>query len=509
MQVFQRERDLGLGQAVLSSSSVVYASVARPTTPVPPLPDAAGRRGEHSPCPDHGRVASALDLSLDDLFPIESVLVSTGPNLNDDWFDRDETYAARRTPEDKPLNHEHESIKTIGHMTAARVVDRDLNPVADGDEVPDAFHVVNSAVLYRHWPGYPDRQEMVDAVIAELQDPPGRPWCVSMECRFAGFDYMLVPLEDNGPAFAKAKQVTRNESTAYLTKHLRAYGGTGVFQGHRVYRVLKNITFSGVGLVRQPANPDSVVLRAGDEPGLGVASEKISEFPGGPGYDPLSTDATEMQMTVEVLTKQVEDLKAQLADANQSKAAEAAKKVAELEASLAAAKAELDAATKGLGEAQSELAKVAGEKAAADKVIAALTERAEKAECELKARDEEAAKAAAERAKAERTRKVKAAYGLETDEDAAKAAEPLFGLTDEAFEKHLEALASYKAKTKATDGQKADAAAKALDQAKTKTGDDAAVVVVDAEKTEAARKQKLADEMLGYFCPAKPDTKSK
>src|SRR5690606_32975140 len=39
--------------------------------------------------------------------------------------------------------------------------------------------------------------------------------------------------------------------------HLRAYGGNGVYEGYRLGRLLRNITFSGKGLVDVPANKRS------------------------------------------------------------------------------------------------------------------------------------------------------------------------------------------------------------------------------------------------------------
>ena len=76
-----------------------------------------------------------------------------------------------------------------------------------------------------------------------------------MECLFAGFDYALI-----GPN-GEAKVLARNEESAFLSKHLRAYGGQGEYEGYKLGRALSNIAFSGKGLVSKPANPRSVILR--------------------------------------------------------------------------------------------------------------------------------------------------------------------------------------------------------------------------------------------------------
>ena len=46
----------------------------------------------------------------------------------------------------------------------------------------------------------------------------------------------------------------------FLHKHLRAYGGKGGYEDHKIGRLLRNIVFSGKGFVNKPANPDSVIF---------------------------------------------------------------------------------------------------------------------------------------------------------------------------------------------------------------------------------------------------------
>jgi hypothetical protein len=51
-----------------------------------------------------------------------------------------------------------------------------------------------------------------------------------------------------------------------LTKHLRAYGGTGEYENYKVGRSLRGISFSGKGLVNKPANPRSIILQPEEDP---------------------------------------------------------------------------------------------------------------------------------------------------------------------------------------------------------------------------------------------------
>lgn len=57
-----------------------------------------------------------------------------------------------------------------------------------------------------------------------------------------------------------SKVVARDEDTAFLTKHLRCYGGTGQYDGYSIARALKNITFHGNAFTKRPANPDSIIF---------------------------------------------------------------------------------------------------------------------------------------------------------------------------------------------------------------------------------------------------------
>ena len=187
-----------------------------------------------------------------DLHYLKSILVTTGWNKNDDVFDKAEVWTARNTPSDKPFNYEHDQKQIIGHITGSKVIDEDGNDVAEGvsvDELPKKFHILTSAVLYKFWED-PKKQEEMNDIISGIAN---NKWFVSMEALFNNFDYAM----DDG---VTAKVIARNEKTAFLTKHLRAYGGNGVFNNVKIGRVLKNIVFSGKGLVRKPANPESIIF---------------------------------------------------------------------------------------------------------------------------------------------------------------------------------------------------------------------------------------------------------
>ncbi len=247
IKIYQAEIKDGIADLVKTQASVAYCSPA------------SIHKG-HWTTPSEVLVTKNEDLiqrvvaqnkNQIDLYYIESVLVSTGWNKNDDVFTPEATWAARKTPEDKQFNFMHDENDIIGHITGSYVLTKDGKSVADEDaSAPNEFDIITQAVLYNSWTGDENRERM-QKIIAEIEE--GK-WYVSMECLFSGFDYALI---DNKGV---AKVLARDEASAFLTKHLRAYGGTGEYEGYKLGRALSNISFSGKGLVSKPANPRSVIF---------------------------------------------------------------------------------------------------------------------------------------------------------------------------------------------------------------------------------------------------------
>jgi hypothetical protein len=189
-----------------------------------------------------------------DLFFFDSVLVSTGWNNNDDVFLPAELWQAKATPVNKKINFMHDETDIIGHMINVRAVDRsgELIPFSTNiDEIPIAFDLVSGGLLYKIWDN-PDLQARMDKLIAGIDSDE---WYVSMECLFPHFDYAIITPD------GQHKVIARNEESSYLTKHLRLYGGKGVYQDHKIGRALRNMCFSGKGIVDNPANPRSIILK--------------------------------------------------------------------------------------------------------------------------------------------------------------------------------------------------------------------------------------------------------
>ena len=241
MQIFSSEIKDGIGELVKSSASIAFCSEAMPYTP---------EANDFITCK-----AIAENQNQVDLYYIKSILASAGWNKNDDVFDPAEMWNARSTPEDKQFNYMHDEKDIIGHITSCYVTDGDGNRLPDDindvSQLPAYFDITIGSVLYTSWSSSELKARMRD-IIDDVEQ--GKTWHVSMECLFPAFDYALIS------STGDQKVIRREESSAFLTKHLRAYGGKGEYNGYKVGRLLRNISFSGVGLVQKPANPRSVIL---------------------------------------------------------------------------------------------------------------------------------------------------------------------------------------------------------------------------------------------------------
>ena len=274
IKIYQNEINDGIGELIKSTASVAYCSEATVQKDIP-----------------EEVVLKAIAENKDqiDLYYLESVLVSCGWNKNDDVFMPESTWAARNTPEDKQFNFMHDENDIIGHITGSYVLTKDGKAVSNDSDMPEDFDIITQAVLYNSWTGEENRERM-EKIISEIEE--GK-WYVSMECLFAGFDYALS--NDDGVK----KVLARGEESSFLTKHLRAYGGTGEYQGYKIGRALKNISFSGKGLVSKPANPRSVILKS-----VAFNLDDDSNF-----------DIGEFNMSDNLLEKQLEEVRAELATA--------------------------------------------------------------------------------------------------------------------------------------------------------------------------------------------------
>jgi len=410
--VFQAEKDDGLDKLISENQTVAYCSPILASDKFDISDIQLGKLQGLS----HAK-AGHNDTCLHYL---KTILVTAGViNKNDDYFDRIEVWSARQTPEDTPFNLNHECDQIIGHVIGSTVIDDSGNIVPEdstSDTLPAKFHIVASTVLYKLW-SKPELQEKMDLVLAEIEE--GDKWFVSMECYFRGFDYALI----NGD---KIEVVARNEKTAFLTKHLRAYGGSGVYQSKKLGRVLRNVVFSGKGLVENPANPESVILSSVASLGYKTSTGIIEK-----GDSKVTVEIEALNKQLEALRTENEQLKTE-ARANDVKQLKVQLETVQAEAKTSSEKIE------GLNKQLSQLTE--------DKKI--LASEIEEKKIQAQAAIDELNQIKAAQKKAKRLVALQAALKVDSkDVEAVKASEQLNDslavISDEAFESFVAAQAKF------------------------------------------------------------------
>ena len=239
MHIFEQEIKDGLEEKLKSTASISYACAVEPSN-----------KTNHNI--KHVKSLASLDDS--DLYYVQSILVTSNWNKNDDIFDKNEVWAAKNTPEDKPTNLNHDERTIVGHITSNWPITDDgvlIDENTPVENLPEKFHILTGSVVYKGFSSE-DLMERTSNLIAQIES--GEKY-VSMECFFKGFDYGLL-----NKSTSEFKVLSRNEETAFLTKYLRSYGGLGEHDNYKIGRVLRNITFSGKGFVDKPANPDSIIF---------------------------------------------------------------------------------------------------------------------------------------------------------------------------------------------------------------------------------------------------------
>lgn len=241
MKIFAQEKADDLEDLILATPLVTIASQAVPS-------------GQEQSKIFNKHLKSLASYDDEDLYYVQSILVTSSWNKNDDIFSKEEIWAAKNTPEDKPTNLEHDENTIIGHIVSNWSITDDGILIDDNtpvENLPEKFHIVTGSVIYKSYVN-PELKDRTARLIAEIEN--GTKY-VSMECMFKGFDYGLI-----NEATGEYKILSRSDETAFLTKYLRAYGGSGKYDNHNIGRVLRNITFSGKGYVDKPANPDSIIF---------------------------------------------------------------------------------------------------------------------------------------------------------------------------------------------------------------------------------------------------------
>lgn len=205
-----------------------------------------------------------------DLQYFSAIFISAGTNLNGAHFLPSELVKAEDTIVSKALDVEHKEEDIVGHIYDRVFIDNDNQKLdvvelsnkedASLDSENNDMHIVIAGVIYKN--RFPNLAKEVA----------GGEWKVSMECYYAGYDVKigdlvltqreaeLMGLAFNDSLFGKLAKVIKK--------------GKEIAEG-TLERVLRGIVFSGCGVVKNPANPPSVILETASEKSSKASKEVI------------------------------------------------------------------------------------------------------------------------------------------------------------------------------------------------------------------------------------------
>jgi len=202
--------------------------------------------------------SSVIDLPKEgekqpDLLYFSAIFVSSGENLNHAFFTPSELVKAEGTIVNKALDVEHKEEEIIGHIYERAFMDKDGNPLELEDLASmekasldsQEMHIAIAGIIYKN--RFPDIAKEVAA---------GK-WKVSMEAYYQDYDVKVGDLVMSKKEAESLGLASDDSVLGKVAKVLKE--GKEIAKG-AVTRVLRGITFSGCGIVENPANPPSVIL---------------------------------------------------------------------------------------------------------------------------------------------------------------------------------------------------------------------------------------------------------
>lgn len=203
-----------------------------------------------------------------DLGYFTSIFVSSGFNLNAAYFLPSELIVAKNTIANKPLDIEHEENKIVGHLNSFAFSFKD-GSLFDADSLVDKvgadvnkldIDILTASTVYKA--RFPEVVEKIES----------GDYKVSMECYYRDFDIIvndiIIPKEEA----VKLGLVEVVGSTIKLMDVKRSLGE------HKVGKVLRSMLFAGCGLVKTPANPDSVILETAARKDFTLDLHKVESY---------------------------------------------------------------------------------------------------------------------------------------------------------------------------------------------------------------------------------------
>ena len=189
-----------------------------------------------------------------DLLYFSAILVSSGENLNHAYFLGSELFAAEGTITNKALDVEHNESDIIGHIIDKVYTDKDNKPL-DLKELSSRetasldsqeMHIQIAGIIYKN--RFPELSQ-------EIKDGG---WKVSMECYYENYDVKIGNMILNHKDAEMLGLASVSDSL--LGKMAKVIKDGKEIASGAIARVLRGICFSGCGIVKNPANPVSVIL---------------------------------------------------------------------------------------------------------------------------------------------------------------------------------------------------------------------------------------------------------
>lgn len=201
-----------------------------------------------------------------DMLFFSGIFVSSGENLNKAYFLPSELVKAHHTINNKALDLEHSETDIVGHIYSSAFIDRGgrkleiatLQEISQEELNKMDIDVMIAGILYKS--RFPE-------LAKEVKDDK---WKLSMETYFQDFDVKIGDLIISRKE-AEALGLDTDGVLGRLAKILRK--GKEIAKGE-IARVLRDLMFSGCGLVKNPANPRSVILETAKK-NLEVEGEEI------------------------------------------------------------------------------------------------------------------------------------------------------------------------------------------------------------------------------------------
>jgi hypothetical protein len=210
--------------------------------------------------------ASIIELPKDgekqiDLQYFSAVFVSSGGNLNHAYFLPSELVKAEGTIVNKAMDLEHSEDEIVGHIYERAFMDKEgkkieleeLAAMETASLDTQEFHIAIAGIVYKN--RFPDLAREVAS---------GK-WSVSMEAYFRNYDVKIGNLILSKPEAEALGLASGDVMNTIFGKLAKVIKNKVEIAAGTIDRVLRDITFSGCGFVKKPANPPSVVLETANE----------------------------------------------------------------------------------------------------------------------------------------------------------------------------------------------------------------------------------------------------